>query len=217
MSLSWQTIPVILIGQYDSPFVRRVGIALSVYGLAFEQRRWSAFGDADKLAVVNPLARVPALVLDDGDVLVDSHAMLDYLDSLVPTKMAMFPREEPARRRAVKIAMLASGVADKAVALFYEQRMHREASAQWAARCSAQIRAGLAALEADRAARPGDHWFGGTLGHEDIAVAAMWRFACEAHGGLIAANDYPALARHAAFHEALAVFQKISQPFLPPV
>ena len=40
---------MILIGQYDSPFVRRVGIALTLYGLAFEHRPWSAFGDADKI------------------------------------------------------------------------------------------------------------------------------------------------------------------------
>ncbi|MET0575043.1 MAG: glutathione S-transferase N-terminal domain-containing protein, partial [Mesorhizobium sp.] len=40
---------MILIGQYDSPFVRRVGIALTLYGLPFEQRPWSSFGDAEKL------------------------------------------------------------------------------------------------------------------------------------------------------------------------
>ena len=37
---------MILIGQYDSPFVRRVGIALRLYGLAFEHQPWSAFSDA---------------------------------------------------------------------------------------------------------------------------------------------------------------------------
>jgi len=40
---------------------------------------------------------VPTLVLDDGAVLVDSHLMLDYLDSLVPPERAMFPAREPAR------------------------------------------------------------------------------------------------------------------------
>jgi glutathione S-transferase-like protein len=41
---------MILIGQYDSPFVRRVAIALRLYGLAFQHRPWSTFGDADKIA-----------------------------------------------------------------------------------------------------------------------------------------------------------------------
>ena len=54
---------MILIGQYDSPFVRRVAIAMRLYGLAYEHRPWSTFGDADKLAAFNPLRRVPTLVL----------------------------------------------------------------------------------------------------------------------------------------------------------
>ena len=38
---------MILIGQYDSPFVRRVGIALRRYQLPFEHRPWSVWGDAE--------------------------------------------------------------------------------------------------------------------------------------------------------------------------
>ena len=60
---------LILIGQFDSPFVRRVAIALNLYGMAYEHRPWSVFGDADKIAPFNPLIRVPTLVLDSGDVL----------------------------------------------------------------------------------------------------------------------------------------------------
>ena len=49
---------MILIGQYDSPFVRRVGIALSLYDIPFEHRPWSSFGNADELRAYNPLTRV---------------------------------------------------------------------------------------------------------------------------------------------------------------
>ena len=88
---------MILIGQYDSPFVRRVGIALTLYDLPFEHRPWSTFGEADRIRPYNPLARVPTLVLDDGDVLIESHLILDYIDSLVPAARAMAPRAEPER------------------------------------------------------------------------------------------------------------------------
>ena len=44
------TSTMILIGQYDSPFVRRVAIAMRLYGLPFEHKPWSTFGDADKIA-----------------------------------------------------------------------------------------------------------------------------------------------------------------------
>ena len=74
---------MILIGQYDSPFVRRVGIALTLYGIPFEHRPWSAFGDADKIRPYNPLTRVPTLVLDNGEVLIHSAAILDYIDYTV--------------------------------------------------------------------------------------------------------------------------------------
>jgi glutathione S-transferase len=84
---------MILIGQYDSPFVRRVAIALRLYGLPFEHRPWSTFGDADKIAPFNPLRRVPTLVLDDGEALIESMAILDYLDELVgPDKAMIAPR-----------------------------------------------------------------------------------------------------------------------------
>src|SRR6202008_2015847 len=84
-------LPMILIGQYDSPFVRRVGIALTLYGLPFEHRPWSTFGDADKVRPYNPLVRVPTLVLDDGEVLIESHSILDHIDSLVPADRRLFP------------------------------------------------------------------------------------------------------------------------------
>jgi glutathione S-transferase len=207
---------MILIGQYDSPFVRRVGIALVCLELPFEHWPWSSFGDAEKLRAFNPLTRVPTLVLDDGDVLVDSHMMLDHLDGLAGPDRAMFPRVEPARRRALKVAALATGIADKAVALFYEQRLHAVASEAWVARCRAQMSGGLAALEQDRAARPGAAWFGGAMGHEDVAVAVMLRFIAEALPGAVDMADYPALAAHAERHEAMPVFRNIRQAFVPP-
>jgi len=207
---------MILIGQYDSPYVRRVGIALTLYGMPFEHRPWSTFSDAEKIRRYNPLTRVPTLVLDDGTVLVESHSMLDYLDSLVPAERAMFPTREPARHRALKVASLATGLADKAVSLFYEKRLHRDVSEVWVERCRAQIAAALAALDADRAGRTGPYWFGDRIGHADIAVAAALRFIAEALPGLVSMTGYPALAAHAVRLEALPAFQQIEQPFVPP-
>jgi glutathione S-transferase len=149
---------MILIGQYDSPFVRRVGIAMVLYGLPFEHRPWSTFGDADKIRPYNPLTRVPTLVLDNGEVLLESHMMLDYLDSLMPAERRMFPTSEPGRHQALKVAALATGLGDKSVSLFYERRLHRETSQVWVDRCVAQISGVLADLEADRAERTGEYW-----------------------------------------------------------
>src|SRR5689334_1749737 len=122
---------MILIGQYDSPFVRRVAIAMRLYGVTFEHRPWSTFGDGDKLAPFNPLRRVPTLVLDSGEVLIESFVILDHLDELVGPAKAMIAANGEARRKALKVAALATGLADKAVSMFYERALHRETSDVW--------------------------------------------------------------------------------------
>ncbi len=207
---------MILIGQYDSPFVRRVGVALTLYRLPFEHRPWSTFGDAEKIRPYNPLTRVPTLVLDDGEVLIESHSILDYLDSLVPAADRLFPVMEPERHQALKVAALATGISEKAVSLFYEKRLHKEVSGVWVERCRMQINGALAELETNRKTRSGDTWFGKRIGHADIAIACALRFIPEAHPGLIAMADFPALGADAARLEALPVFQTIAQQFIPP-
>lgn len=207
---------MILIGQYDSPFVRRVAIALKVYGFAFEHRPWSTFGDADRVAEFNPLRRVPTLVLDDDEVLIESGAILDALDEMAGPERAMIPRSGPQRRRALKVCALASGAADKAVSLVYERAVHGRVTPLWEARCEAQIRAVLDLLEIDRAAHAAPWWMGAEMGHADVMVAAMLRFVGEAHAGRFQIAGWPALAAHSARCEALPLFAETSQRFIGP-
>jgi glutathione S-transferase len=205
-----------LIGQYDSPFVRRVAIALRLYGLPFEHKPWSTFGDADRIAPYNPLRRVPTLVLDDGEALIESAMILDYLDDRVGPTKALIARSGEARRRQLRISALAMGLGDKGVSLLYERVLRQDRQLDlWVARCTTQISAVLAVLENERAAVKTPYWFGGTIGHADIAVACVLRFVGEAHPTLFDAR-YPALQAHAARCEALPPFQEIAQPLAPP-
>ncbi len=208
--------PMFLIGQYDSPFVRRVAIAMRLYGLPFEHKPWSTFGDADKIAPYNPLRRVPTLVLDNGEALIESTAILDYLDETVGPERAMLPPRGEARRRQLRLCALATGLGDKAVSLVYERLLHREKSEVWMQRCETQIAGVLDALEADRAVRKSAFWFGDAIGHADIAAACVIRFTREAHPGVFEARRWPALAAHAERCEALPQFQEIAQPFSAP-
>ncbi|RQH14077.1 glutathione S-transferase family protein [Bradyrhizobium sp. RP6] len=205
-----------LIGQYDSPFVRRVAIALRLYGLAFEHRPWSTFGDADKIAPYNPLRRVPTLVLDDGEALIESTIILDCLDELVGEGRAMLPRDGAERRRHLRICALASGLGDKAVSLLYERVLRKEQLALWVERCQAQIADVLKVLESERAGVTTPYWLGDRIGHADVAVACVVRFTREAHPQLFDASRYPALAAHSERCEALAPFKEIVQPLAPP-
>src|SRR3569623_217043 len=193
-----------LIGQYESPFVRRVAIALRLYGLTFEHRPWSTFGDADKIAPYNPLRRVPTLVLDDGEALIERTIILDYLDELVGADTAMLPRSGAERRRHLRICALASGLGDKAGSLLYERVLRKEQLPLWVERCQAQIGDVLAVLDAERANVTTPYWLGDRIGHADIAVACVVRFTREAHPQLFDAARYPALSAHADRCEALA-------------
>jgi len=74
----------------------------------------------------------------------------------------------------------------------------------------------LEALQADRAGRSMPFWFGDAIGHTDIAVACVLRFAAEAHPALFDLARWPALAAHASRCEALPPFQAIAQRFIPP-
>jgi glutathione S-transferase len=204
---------MILIGQYDSPFVRRVAIALRRYGLDYEHRPWSVWGDADRIAAFNPLRRVPVLVMDDGVALVESAAILDALDDQVGPERALLPSRGLDRREGLRICALATGIGDKAVVLLYEHvlRTADRRSPVWVSRCQGQIADALALLEAERQRRPGPFWLGARLGHPDIAAACVLRFLGEAHPTLFALDRYPALAAHAERCEALPEFREIQQ------
>src|ERR1700722_10739408 len=106
---------MILMGQYDSPFVRRVAIAMRLYRIGYEHRPWSTFGDADRIASFNPLRRVPTLVLVNGEVLIESGTILDHFDESVGPSRAMIADAGDPRRHALKVCALATGLADKAV------------------------------------------------------------------------------------------------------
>ncbi len=207
---------MILIGQYDSPFVRRVAIALGLYGLAYDHRPWSTFGDADKIAAYNPLLRVPTLVLEDGSVLIDSAAILDHLDDLVGPDRAMIAKSGPARREGLRVCALVCGAADKAVSLLYERVLRERASDIWVERCRRQVGAVFSQLESERAQSASGFWQGEGIGHADIAVTAVVKFIRDAHPGLLAEEALPHLAALAGRCEEMEVFRQIQQPLTTP-
>src|SRR5690242_16135103 len=119
---------MILVGQYDSPFVRRVAISLRVLGFSYEHDTRSVFADFDAMRRVNPLGRIPSLVLDDGEVLIDSGAILDYLYATVGPARALLPHAGESRRQALRVLALATGTIEKVGAATYERLIRPAAS-----------------------------------------------------------------------------------------
>jgi glutathione S-transferase len=155
-------------------------------------------------------------VLDGGEALIESTAILDYLDELAGPSKAMIAPRGPDRYRHLRICALATGLGDKAVSLLYERVLRKEPSKIWVDRCEAQVGGVLEVLERERADVITPYWLGERIGHADIAVACVLRFCGEAHPALFAAARYPALATHVRACEALPPFKEIVQPLAPP-
>jgi glutathione S-transferase len=131
--------------------VRRVAVSLRVLGFDYQHDTRSVFGDFDAIRGINPAGRIPALVLDDGEVLVDSAAILDWLDDSVGRERALVPPGGIERRSALRRIALASGAIDKIGAATYERLMRPEALRwpEWIARCRTQGLGAFSALAAE--------------------------------------------------------------------
>jgi len=202
---------------FDSPFVRRVAVSMKLLGCPFEHRNWSVGADFEKIRQYNPLGRVPTLVLDDGEVLLESAAILDHLDEVAGPQRALLPSSGAARRRALRLMAIATGAADKAVAQLYEGafRPAEKRHEPWVARCRTQMEEGLAELEREAALLDGHGWWlGEKLTQADITVACAATFMHEALR--LDAARHPALMRQVARCEALAPFREIHLPFFTP-
>ncbi|MFA6021019.1 MAG: glutathione S-transferase family protein [Rhodospirillales bacterium] len=166
---------MLLIGRDLSPFTRRVAISMSLLDFAFERKQLSTATDSAEVRRFNPLGRVPALVLDDGEALIDSAAILDYLDQTVGAERALIPLSGIERRHVLKLTSIAQGVMEKAVAAFYERtrRPPETRHAPWLHLLEDQIRAGLAALESSAT---GDWLALGRMTQADISTVCAFDF-----------------------------------------
>lgn len=197
---------MILVGQYDSPYTRRVAISLELLGMPFARNRMSGFADAEQMRRINPLGRIPSLILDDGEVVIDSAAILDHLDEVAGPERRLLPPSGRERRQALRIVALATGIIDKAGAIVYERTLRppEKIHLPWIERCRVQVDSGLQALESatgagfylrDRPMQP------------DITTACMLGYLRLRLPEALAARRYPKLERFAAACAALPAFR----------
>jgi glutathione S-transferase len=169
---------MLLIGVNRSPYTRRVAITLEAYGMPFEQRDLSGFGNRAVVRAANPLGRIPALVLDGGETLVDSAAIVDHLDEMHGRDGALVPPAGAGRRAVQKVAALMMGACDKGLHAAYE-RNHRppeKVHQPWIDDCMAQMKTALLAVEATvDPAQP--YLLLGRLTHADVTAFVAERLA----------------------------------------
>lgn len=164
-----------LIGYLDSPFVRRVAVSARYLGIPYEHRELSIFRDFEEFRAINPLVKVPTLICDDGQTLVDSTLIIDYLESIAGK--SLMPADETDRVRALSIIGTSMVVMEKVAQLIYETRQ-RPAEVQyapWIERLEQQLCGALELLESS--VGDGSCWvFGDAVTQADITAAIAWRF-----------------------------------------
>ena len=163
---------MILVGQYDSPFVRRVAVTLHHFHMPFERNTISVFSHAKKMQAINPLIRIPSLELRTGERLIDSWAILDYLDEIAGPARALTPPHGPERRKILQAVALACGTAEKAGQVTYERYFHpgKMLCTDWEQRCLKQLTAGLVELEKGC----GSPWFSDVhMSQADVTIGCM--------------------------------------------
>ena len=183
---------MILVGQYDSPFVRRVAVTLHHYHMPFARNTLSVFGDAKEMQKINPLIRVPALILEGGETLIDSGAIIDYLDEQAGPARSLTPAHGPERRKVLQGVALAIGGCDKAVDLYLERRFHhgKMLSKEWEARCLSQLKATMEQLEHEC----GTPWFYDShMSQTDVTIGCMISFMKIRVPETFPASKYPKL------------------------
>ncbi|MGH8306777.1 MAG: glutathione S-transferase N-terminal domain-containing protein [Gammaproteobacteria bacterium] len=133
-----------LIGSLSSPYVRKVRILLSEKGIECPLALEDVWAADTKIQALNPLGKVPCLILDDGTALYDSRVICEYLDTLPPANslipLAIHDRIEVRRWEA-----LADGVLDAGVLMRLEQtqREPQERSGKWIERQRSKVLTGL--------------------------------------------------------------------------
>jgi glutathione S-transferase len=210
---------MLLIGMFDSPFVRRVAISMKLMELPFEHANWSIGRDFDRIREYNPLGRVPALVTDGGEKLLDSTAILDYLEERAGPDRALMPRSGPERRQALKLMALATGAADKGAIQVYERvfRPEEKRHQPWTDRCRAQMSGSLAAIDRYLGERGVSQWLvGKRMTQADITAVCVFTFLNDALRVASDAVMFQSLAMLAARCESLPVFQETRVPFHAP-
>jgi glutathione S-transferase len=202
---------------FDSPFVRRVAVSMNLLGIAFEHRNWSVGRDFELIRQFNPLGRVPTLVPPDGEALIESTAILDFLDDCAGTDRALLPRSGKERREALRIMAAATGAAEKGVTQVYET-VFRPADKRyqpWMDRCNTQMHAALAELDRLSQARRGEWFVGNRMTQADITATCVYTFLADALT-INRTAAYPGLAAIAQRCEALPGFCSVKADWFPP-
>ena len=184
-----------LIGSLTSPYVRKVRIVLGEKSIDHEFTNDPPFSPDTRVAQVNPLGKVPALIMDDGYILFDSRVIVEYLDDLNgPESGRLIPAAGPQRLRVKRWEALADGIIDACVAIYLERkRPESQQSQEWIERQQKKIDQGLHVIASELGDKP---WCEGeSMTLADIALGCAFGYLDARFPTVKWRDTYPNLVR----------------------
>jgi glutathione S-transferase len=197
-----------LIGMLDSPYVRRVAISLDFLGIPFEHESVSVFSTFEKFRSINPVVKAPTLVCDDGELLMDSSLILQFLEASRAPADSLWSRDPLVLQHQFRAVSLALAACDKSIQIVYERNL-RPVAAQyepWMERVRGQLLAAYAALEHEVQTRP--QIFQTPRSQASITAAVVWQFTQSMLAAVVPASQYPGLVALSGRMEATPEFLK---------
>lgn len=192
-----------LVGSRTSPYTRKVRVILIEKNLPFEFIEESAWTATTTVPRYNPLNKVPALVMDDGESIYDSAVICEYLDAIGGGDL--IPAGPAERARVRRDEALGDGIADAGIAAFLEKK--RETARQdpaWIARQHDKVSAAIGAAAATLGSR--EYLGGGQPNLADIACACSLFWAEFRMPELAWRKTYPNLGTWAERMESRPAF-----------
>lgn len=187
-----------LIGSLTSPYVRKVRVVLAEKKIDYDLVLDSPWVEGNQVVTLNPLGKVPVLVLDDGSTLYDSRVIAEYLDMVAPNNH-LIPASGRERISVRRWEALADGVLDAAVAAFLESRRpDGERSQSWIDRQRGKVGQALGVMADDLGEQAWCH--GNSFSLADIAVGCALGYVSFRLGDIGWGEQYPNLAQ---FYEKL--------------
>lgn len=201
-----------LVGMLDSPYVRRVAISLAYLGVPFEHHAVSVFSTFETFREINPVVKAPTLVCDDGEVLMDSSLILQFIEATQTSGDSLWSNRREVLQHEMRAVSLALAACEKSIQIVYERNL-RPQSAQyepWMERVQGQLLAAYVGLEREVQARK--PVFSEPRSQANITAAVVWQFTQSLLSEVVPAKNHPGLVALSSRMEATPEFMKY-----PPV
>lgn len=203
-----------LISATPSPYARKVRITLIEKGVPFNLQTEVPWDSTTKTKLYNPLEKLPVLIPDDGrDPVYESSFILEWIEAHYPDP-PMFPQSKEKELLAKQIQVIADGMCDACVLMFFEKQ-REQPSQEWTARQRRKLEGGMKAL----AKYVGDDEYivDNQFSLADVAAGTVLGYLKVRYQDYDWQSEYPNLKRYSdaleqrkSFQETVPYPQKIS-------